>query len=420
MNIIVIGINHEKASLDVREKIAFTKDKVVDALQNLSGIENISESLILSTCNRVELYLVGKHSEKLSADIFDFLSVYHNIPTALFKPYLYEFVDNLAVNHLFRVAGSLDSMVIGEPQILGQVKDAYTDSVNASTTGPILNKLFHRAFFIGKKIRTETNIGEEPVSISSCAVSLSQKIFEDLKSKKALLLGAGEMGVLTAKYLKNSKLDELIILNRTHETAIKLARELRAKAKKFSELEHCLEISDIVIAQTGAKEFVLTKEEVEKALSKRKGKPIFFIDISVPRNLDPSINELSNCYLYDLDDLDKIIAKNRDLRSKEIFKAEEIVKEDVIKFFKWKESLNLAPTIKDLISKVEGIKDKELEKILETLKEEKDRENVSQAVSLIVKKLLHTPIETLKKESETKTGYTYVDALRTLFKLDEN
>ncbi|MCX5718865.1 MAG: glutamyl-tRNA reductase, partial [Nitrospirae bacterium] len=322
MKVLVVGLNHKTADIEVREKVAFDGPKLGEGLLRLRGLPEIEEAMILSTCNRVELYANVKDPVQASESIKTFLSEFHDVNRELLDKSLYIYDDINAVRHIFRVASSLDSMVIGEPQILGQVKDAFEMALEKKTTGILLNRLMKKTISTAKKVRTETRIAENAVSISFAAVELAKKIFTNLSGKVSMLLGAGEMAELAARHLISNGVKEVIVVNRTYERACELARDFNGRPVKFDGFLQEMVRTDIVICSTGASRYVLMKDQMQKMMKERKQRPVFIIDISVPRNIDPEINALDNVYLYDIDDLQGIVDTNMFERKKEAEKAE--------------------------------------------------------------------------------------------------
>jgi glutamyl-tRNA reductase len=336
-------------------------------------------------------------------------------------PYLYTHRGRQAVRHLFRVASSLDSMVVGEPQILGQLKDFYARAVEVGVTGAVLNRCFHKAFSVAKRIRTETEIASRAVSVSSAAVELATKIFDRLQDKTALLIGAGKMGELAARHLMAGGVGDMMVTNRTFDHAVELAREFKATPVPFDHFPRYLHLADIVIGSTAATSFILTPPLIQEALRERKGRPMFCIDLSVPRNFDPRVNELDNVYVYDIDDLGGVAEDNRDARAREAEKAERIVEEEVETFLRWLSHLDVVPTIVALRDKAEAIRRGELEKTLRQLKDvsPREREALESLTAAIVNKILHAPIACLKRQ-DRETGTFDLDAIRRLFRLEES
>ncbi|MBI5050091.1 MAG: glutamyl-tRNA reductase [Nitrospirae bacterium] len=417
MNILVVGLNHKTADIEVREKIAFDGHKLSDAFSIMSTLSEIKENIILSTCNRVEVYANVKDADSGAECIKKFLSDFHNIPRETLDKSLYAYDGRNAIRHIYRVASSLDSMVVGEPQILGQLKDAFEFALKRKSTGVFLNRLMKKTLSVAKRIRTETKIAESAVSISFAAVELAKKIFEDLHTKSFMLMGAGEMAELAAGHLINNGVKDVLVTNRTYERAEEIAKEFNGKAVKFDEFLQELVHTDIVICSTGAPHYILLKEQMHKIMKQRKNRPVFIIDISVPRNIDPEINNLDNVYLYNVDDLKGIVNTNIQERSREAEKAEKIVDEEIEAFLKWQKSLSAVPTIVALRDKAEAIRKDELEKTLHKLSGlgEKDVNAIEALTNSIVNKLVHFPTTALKSEAEDKDAM--IDIVNRIFGL---
>lgn len=418
MKVLVVGLNHKVADVDVREKLAFNGHKLEEGLLLFHKLPHIKEGVILSTCNRVELYANVDDTEKAAESIRVFLSDYHKINRTALDRSLYIHADVNAVKHVFRVASSLDSMVIGEPQILGQLKDAFELALSKKTTGILLNKLMKKAISVAKRIRTETKIAENAVSISFAAVELAKKIFTDLSRKVFMLLGAGEMAELAARHLINNGVREVLVANRTYERACDLAKEFNGRPVKFENFIDEIHRADIVICSTGASHYILSKSQMQKVMKERKQRQVFIIDISVPRNIDPEINELDNVYLYNVDDLQGIVDTNLFERKKEAEKAEQIIEEEIETFSKWLQSLDSVPTIIALREKADEIKKEELEKLMHKIPNlgQKEKEAIEYMATAIVNKLIHPPTAALKEDSEDRD--ILVAAIRKLYGMD--
>ena len=419
-NIVLLGLNHKTASVDVRECIAFTADETDQALVMLRDTPAIGESVLFSTCNRIELLMaVDKHDEAVAA-AKQFISQFKKVPLSQFDHSLYEYVGDDAVRHTFQVAASLDSMVLGEPQILGQMKEAYRKATLEHTSGVILNKLLHRTFFIAKKIRTETGIGDHAVSISYAAIELGKKIFGDLDGKRVMLIGAGEMAELAVEHLIRNRAGEITVANRTFERGVELADRFSGKAIKFEEIIDGINDVDIIISSTGATDYVLKKSQIKQAMKNRRNRRLFFIDIAVPRDIDPAINRINNAYVYDIDDLKGIVDENIEDRQREAVKAQRIVDEAVIGFRRWYDTLEVVPTIVSLRGKVENLARQELEKTLGTLTHlsENDRQAIERMAGALVNKILHEPTNFLKKDGCRGNKDVSLDLTRKLFNLD--
>ncbi len=418
--ILLIGINHKTAPVELRECIAFTKDESASALQTLSRKPHIKELLLFSTCNRVEVLVVTENKREAIESTKDYIAEVNKIPREEFEDSLYIHEGDEAVRHIFRVASSLDSMVVGEPQILGQVKDAYHMATEARVSGVILNRLLHRTFFVAKRIRTETGIGDHAVSISYAAVELGRKIFGSLESKKVLLVGAGEMAELAVEHLIRNKVGDIYVANRTFENGVELARQFNGQALRFEEIAECLKVVDIIISSTGSPDFVITRDQVKSVIRIRRNRPIFFIDIAVPRDIDPLVNRLSNSYVYDIDDLQGVIDENIEDRQKEAIKGERIVDEAVIQFRDWYVSLEVVPTIVALRNKLESIAEIEIKKTLQSNKiPASGAQAIKRMADSLINKILHNPTVFLKKNSMTGDKSNHIDLVRKLFKLDE-
>ncbi len=418
MNIIVVGLNHKTAPIEVREKVAFDGPKLDEAIHVLKDSSEVKENIILSTCNRVEIYAGVSETDAGTESIKCFISDFHNVPKDLLDKSLYIHREKEAIRHMFRVASSLDSMVLGEPQILGQLKDSFDTALKNKTTGVFLNKLMRKSVSVAKRIRTETKIAESAVSISFAAVELAKKIFDDLSTKSFMLIGAGEMAELAARHLINSGVKDVYVTNRTAARAEELADEFHGKAIPFENFTQELKHTDIVICSTGAPHYILEKSQMQKIMKERKQRSMFIIDISVPRNIDPAINDVDNVYLYDVDNLQGIVETNMGEREKEAEKAEKIVDEEIGSFLKWTASLTATPTIVALRSRAEVIRQEELEKTLKKMgpMEEVKIRSIEQLTASIVNKLIHPPTAALKSEEDNKEQM--LDIVRKLFNLE--
>ncbi len=421
LELIIIGLNHKTAPIDIREKLAFQESEIEKALAQLHSLPSVKENMILSTCNRVEIYTLSQEVETAIADLKNFLSTFHRVPLTHFEKYLYLLTGQEAVRHIFRVASSLDSMVLGEPQILGQIKTAYTLATESKTSGIILHRLLHRSFSVAKRVRTETQIGDSAVSISSVAVDLAEKIFGSLEQRAVLLIGAGEMSELAARHLLSNGVQKILVANRSYDRALALASEFHGEVIPFEDLSQGLKKVDIVISATNAPSYLIGKEQMIKVMKERKQKPLFFIDIADPRDIAPEVGDLENIYLFNIDDLQKVALENRKGREQEAQRAEAIVAEEVEQFVRWYHSLEIRPTIIALRAKCEEIRKKELEKMLSLHPHlsEKERRSLEAMTSAIVNKILHDPLVRLKQKDEEALSEVYIDALRTLFQLPD-
>ncbi len=421
MHILVVGLNHKTTPIEWRERLHFPTHTLEEPLEKLAHYTDGGERVILSTCNRVELYGHVQHLAHGSSRLQQFLSDYHGIAADALTPYLYTHHGEAALRHLFRVVSSLDSLVIGEAQIAAQVKEAFAIARRAKATGAVFSQVFERAFAVAKRVRTETRIGEHAVSVSYAAVELAKKIFQDLSAKTVLILGAGEMSELTARHLISQGVHHLLVANRTLERAMELASRLQGQGVAMDELPEYLPKADIIVSSTGAPESIIRKADVQNALKLRKNRSMFFIDIAVPRDVDPAVNELDNVYVYDIDDLQHVVDENRKTREREAELAETIIAREVEDVLRWFDEQQVVPAVIRLRRKAETIRQQELEKLFSRLGPLSDSEQQAiEAMSAsIINKLLHSPIVRLKQESQAKGGGRYLQALRDLFGLDE-
>ena len=422
LDILLLGLNHNTAPIELRECIAFSSDETAEALGMLQESPDISEVLLFSTCNRVEVLLVTKNKTNAVEAVKRFISKFKQVPVTIFEESFYIHAGDEAVRHVFRVASSLDSMMVGEPQILGQIKEAYQTATFKKTPGIILNRLLPRAFSVAKRVRTETGIGDHAVSISYAAIELGRKIFDTLEGKKVLLIGAGEMAELAVEHLLRNKVGSIFVANRTFERGVALAGKFNGSAIRFEEISNYLQQADVIISSTGAPGFVITRNQVKDIMGSRRNRPIFFIDIAVPRDIDPQINRLPNTYVYDIDDLKGIVEENLDQRNKEAMKGERIVDEAVINFRQWFDSLAVVPTIVALRQKVDAIAKAEVNKTLKSLTHlsDNDYKAINRMTNAIVNKLLHDPTLFLKNNGHQGDKSASLDITRRLFNLDES
>jgi glutamyl-tRNA reductase len=422
IKIAVIGMNHETAPVNVRECLAKDPGNTDIALSHMRELANIRESVFISTCNRVEALVTTEELQEARESIISILSRIGNLPEDLLLSSLYVLEDMDAVRHVFRVASSLDSMVIGEPQILGQMKEAYSSATREKTTGVILNRLMHKAFRVVKRVRTETGISDAAVSVSYAAVELAKKIFYDLTGKKVLLIGAGEMAELAAKHLLSHGVSSIVVTNRTFERAVEMAGAFGGSPASFEEIGAQLVEADIVVSSTASTGYVITQELVKNALRKRRNRPVFFIDIAVPRDVEPTVNDLPNVYVYDIDDLKGVVQLNMAQRQEEAVKAERIVQEEALKFEKWMKTLDVVPIIISLKEKAESIRRAEVKKSLPSLgafspTQMRALETLTQSIT---EKIINDPILVLKRKSDRPSRDIYLDMAKRLFNLDQD
>ena len=421
VNLILVGVNHKTTPVEIREKLAFTKGKIEESVNQLFNFPDIIEHTILSTCNRVEIYARANSQDSAIKSIKQFICDFHQLSLVELEDHFYSYSNKEAVEHLFRVSSSLDSMILGEAQILGQVKEAYSLARDLRSTGLVLNQLFEKAFSIAKKVREETGIAERSVSISSAAVELAQKIFDDLENHTVMLVGTGEMAELAAKHLISYGVKTIYVTSRTYERAANLARTLNGSALDFEAFKNELHRADIVITSTSAPNFIIKKEIVEKAIHERKNKPIFFIDIAVPRDIEPDVNDLENVYLYDIDDLQVVVSANIKEREKEAENAMNFISQEVTKFNNWVGALDAVPTIVEIRKKAENIRKQEIEKTLKKISHlsEDEKQLLRQMSSSMINKILHKPTIKLKQKTQSEDGHVYLKAIRHLFHLDD-
>lgn len=424
MNLVLVGISHKTAPLEVRECLAPEPEQVDDLLRQCVALDGVREAFMVATCNRVEV-LVASEADDAAAAIGAWLGQGKPVDPAKLEAALYVHTGEAAVRHLMRVAASLDSMVVGEPQILGQIKEAYRVATVAGTSHTVLNRLLHKTFQVAKKVRSQTNIGGAAVSISYAAVELGKKIFDDLAGLSALVIGAGEMAELAVDHLMGQGVSRILVANRTLERAVELAGRWRGEALGLDELEQVLGQVDIVITSTGSSQPVITHRLAKQALKRRRGKPLFFIDIAVPRDVESRVSEIDGCFVYDIDDLTQVVEANRANRGKAAQEAERIVAQEVVKFMAWLKSLGAVPTISALAAKGEILRQAELRRTLKDLNGigPQEAEAIDRLTQALVKKLLHDPILFLKDPSHSKSEETKREQLalvRRLFNLEEN
>jgi glutamyl-tRNA reductase len=421
-DIVIVGLNHRTAPVELRERVAFDGALLGETLQCLRALGSVGEGAVLSTCNRVEVVAATSDRDKAFAEVKRFLLEREAAAgESNLEARLYAYAGGEAVRHLFRVAASLDSMVVGEPQILGQLKDYYLAARAAGSVGPVLHRLFHRSFSVAKRVRTETGIASRVVSVSSVAVELAKRIFDRLEDKTVMLVGAGKMGHSVCRHLQRNGVSSLMVTNRTFERAVEVAAEFRGNPIRFEEFSRYLKLADLVIGCAGAPDYLLQPQTVEATLKERKQKAMFFLDLGDRRNFDPLINQVANVYLYDIDDLQSVASENLNGRTGEVLKADEIVDEEVEGFLRWLDSLDQVPTIVALRQRLEEIRQNELEKSLRTsLKglSEKERRAIEDMTSAMIGKILHAPISRLKNPDEGDEAL-YIEALKKLFGLED-
>lgn len=416
MTLIAVGINYNTAPVSIRERLSFPADNLHTALRELWQTQEINEAAILSTCNRTEFYCTSSSSNQQI--VIDWVARNKQISPKDFSPYLYTYVDSALIRHMFRVACGLDSMILGEPQILGQMKTAYQAACDAGTLGKKLGKLFQHTFSAAKKVRTDTAIGSSPVSVAFAAVQLAQQIFDKLSEQTALLIGAGETIELTARHLTQQGIGRIIIANRTYDKAHTLAAQFNGYAIDLSELPVHLAEADIVISSTASPLPILGKGRVESALKKRKHKPMFMVDLAVPRDIEAEVEHLRDVYLYTVDDLQQTIDQNMNSRRQAAEQAEEIIDTQVDHFLTWLRAQSAQATIRDYRFSAEQMRDEALEKALASLKNGLDPEDALHRLAhTLTNKLIHTPSTQIRAAAENER-HDLLSAAREIFKLN--
>jgi glutamyl-tRNA reductase len=421
MHLFLLGVSHRTAPVDLRERLDFSSGDLSAAAAAIAGRPSMSESVVLSTCNRSEIYVASSDPAKAREELVTFLSDYHHVPAHAFQPHLFALEDSAAVAHLFRVAAGLDSLVVGEPQILGQVKDAYQTAAGKRCVGPVLSNAFRWSFGVGKRVRTETALGEGAVSVSFAAVALARKIFGRLTGRRVLVVGAGEISSLTAQHLRSQGVGEIVITSRTHAHAEELATAVGGLAVPWDGMITALGSADIVLTATGAQRPIITRAQLEAAQGHRRSTPLFIIDVAVPRDVDPAISDIEQVFLYNIDDLKSIVEENLSRRAAEVEHAESIVNEEVTRFMAWQRSRSAVPTVVALRQRFENIRRSELQRLdgkLGALPPEA-RARVDEVTRLIVEKLLLEPTEQLKALPDEETQAAYTEAINRLFRLHE-
>ncbi|MDI6767844.1 MAG: glutamyl-tRNA reductase [Bacteroidota bacterium] len=420
MNIHCLGINHRTAPIDVREKLWFSSNEIPHLLSTLKLMQ-LKELVLISTCNRTELFYVPQESRTNEEPLWRILANRKGIEDSIEESHFYSLASVYAVKHLYGVASGIDSMVLGDVQILNQMKEAFALARESKTTSLLLNRLFNTAFQVGKRVRTETEISEGAVSISYAAAELASKIFEDLTKHTALLIGAGETGELTAKHLASKNLGNLLITNRTRKRAEELAAALNGRVIDFEKLLTELSHVDIVISSVEAPTYIVSAKDIKQAMKFRANKPLFIIDIGVPRNIDPQANDIDNVFLYDIDALNHIIDNNLARRQAEIPKIQQIIFDELTQYIAWHDSLDVTPTIRQLREQFENIRQEEVKKHIHHFSSDK-QEEIEILTKRILNKILHTPMVNLKNGTTQVTdddARTKIHTLRHLFGLDK-
>jgi glutamyl-tRNA reductase len=419
MNLLLLGVSHHTAPVDLRERVDFSKRGVVTALRELALRPSPAEAVVLTTCNRSEIYVACQEPEAARDDLTGFMSGFHEVPEDQLAPHLYARTDGEVAQHLFRVAAGLDSLVVGEPQIFGQVKDAYATAASEQCTGTLLNKLFPWSFTIGKRVRADTGLGEGAVSVGYAAISLARKIFGDLDGLSVLVAGAGEMAELTATHLRSQRVRRIAVASRTLARASELAGKVEGVAVDWSAVDDELLRVDVVVTATGAATPILTRARLEEVMHARRNRPLFVIDIGLPRDVDPRCGELEQVFLYNIDDLQAIVRENQARRQAQVDRAELLVEEEVDGFMRWLRSRGSVPTVVALRRRFEEIRRAELVRLAPKLASMPPdaRARVEEVTRLLVERLLSTPTERLKAAPDEDAAATDADTLSRLFEL---
>jgi glutamyl-tRNA reductase len=418
----LLGVSHRTAPVDLRERLDFSSRDLGAAVEAVAGRPSMAESVVLSTCNRSEIYVASEDPARARDELVTFLSDYHHVPAHAFQPHLFALENSAAVAHLFRVAAGLDSLVVGEPQILGQVKDAFQSASNKRCVGPILRHVFQWSFGVGKRVRTETALGEGAVSVSFAAVALARKIFGRLQGRRVLVVGAGEISSLTAQHLRAQGVGDIVITSRTHAHAETLAAEVGGMAVPWEGMITALGSAEIVLTATGSPRPIITRAQLEAVQGRRaRSNPLFIIDVAVPRDVDSAVGDIEQVFLYNIDDLQSIVEENLSRRAAEVERAESIVNEEVTRFMAWQRSRSAVPTVVALRQRFESIRRSELQRLegkLGALSPDA-RARVDEVTRLIVEKLLLEPTEQLKALPDEETQAAYTEAVNRLFKLQD-
>jgi len=421
MKLSVTGLNHKTAPVEVRERLAFDDRSLAGALGELKSSAEVSEALILSTCNRVEVAVTTTDEADPRALVTGLLANSRKVEPGSLGPHLYHHEEREAVRHLFRVAASLDSMVVGEPQILGQMKSAYALAKAHGSLGGYLETVLTRAFSVAKRVRSETEIGQSAVSVSFVAVELAREIFGSLAGKKVLIVGAGKMSELAARYLHRSGANQIFVTNRTHDRAVEMAELFKGSVVEYNRFVSKLPEIDIVITSSGAPHYILLKEEMKHVIEVRRNRPMFLIDIAVPRNVDPKVNDLDNVFLYDIDDLQRVVDENRQGRLQHAGQAEQIISDEVDRMLARLKAREATPTIVRLQEQLEQVRQAELERVRSRLAEltPQQQEALEALTRGIISKIAHAPIAELRRQATEPNGMQAVEVIRRVFRLEE-
>jgi glutamyl-tRNA reductase len=420
MHLLLVGVSHRTAPVDLRERLDFSSGDLGAAVEALASRSATRESVVLSTCNRSEIYVAAPDTATAHQSVIEFLTDFHRLPADAFLPHVFTYQDVAAAQHLFRVAAGLESLVVGEPQILGQVKDAFQTAHERRAAGQLLTKLFHWSFNVGKRVRSETGLGEGAVSVSFAAVALARKIFGKLDGRRVLVIGAGEISTLTAQHLRSHGVGEIVVISRTAANAETLAEAVGGKAVPWDQLTPALGLADIVVSATGSQRPIVTRAQIDRV--RRRGDPLYIIDLAVPRDVEAAVGDIEQVFLFNVDDLQAIVQENLSRRAAEIARAEGIVAEEVARFAAWQRSRATVPTVVALRQRFDTIRRSELQRLdgkLSALPPE-GRALVEQVTRLIMEKLLIEPTEQLKALPDEETQAAYTEAISRLFGLRED
>ena len=422
MYLLLLGSSHHSTPIDLRERIDFVRRGIPEALSRLGNIAGIREVVVLSTCNRSEIYTVCEAPDTTNCALRVFMSSFHDVPESELKSHLYSRTDADVAQHLFRVVAGLDSLVVGEPQIVGQVKDAFQVASEHGHTGASLNRLFHCSFAVGKRVRNETGLGEGAVSVSYAAISLARKIFGNLDTLRALVVGTGEMAELTATHLRSQQVRHISVANRTPAHATSLAAKVDGVAVPWAAVAEELTLTDIVVTATGASKWILTRPQIVEAMQPRRDRPLFIIDIGVPRDVEPTVGDVEQVFLYNIDDLQAIVQDNLTKRQSQVDRAELMVREEVNGFMTWLRSRDAIPTVVALRRRFEEVRQAELDRLAPKLASLPPlaRSKIEEVTHLLIEKLLSTPTEQLKSARDGHEMTADVNTLERLFKLNSS
>lgn len=421
MRILAVGLNYRTAPVEVREKFALPEDQLTEALQMLKQTKSILECVMVSTCNRTEIYAVVDRMQVCGYYIRSFMEKWFGIPRKQFTQHLYIYEDQNAIEHLFKVTCGLDSMVIGETQILGQIRDAFFTAQQAKTSGTLFNMLFKQAVTLAKKAHSETSISEHAVSVSYAAVELAKRIFGDFNHKNVLIIGAGKMSELTVRYLVDNGANQVVVANRTLSRAEELAKAFQGRACEMDNIEHALQTADIIISSTGSRDAVLKHSQVAKAMKQRGSRPMFLIDIAVPRDIDPAVHDIDNVFLYDIDDLQGIVEMNIEQRKQEAIKIKNMIQKEIVAFEQWYKTLGVTPVIRALQTKASRIHEETMESLFNKLPDLNDREKkvIFKLSKSLLNQMMHDPILNLKEMALEKQSDQMIEAFTKFFALED-